>query len=272
MGEAHAEYKRGIGVELHAARQHFERALELFPSHSPALTELAQCIVGEAIRKGLGDGSESEARERAVELLRRALRGDPTSFHANLRMGWNSGHLERYADARRYIARAVHHGCLSVAGLSALGDAHADWGFLLEAEHFFEKALALEPERSRTLCDHARAVWDLGSHGPEETARALALFERTIAAAPNDPRAHFYFARALATIPGATARALHHAERAQSLLPDDAQISDLVTLLREPLRPGALAHLQREAMRTRRFDRKTGDVIVPMNPGAAENG
>jgi tetratricopeptide (TPR) repeat protein len=268
-GEAHAEYKRGLGVESHTARQHFERAVELFPSHSPALTELSSCIVRDAIRKGLDDDTEIEARERAVELLRRALLVDPTSFHANLRMGWNRGHLGHYADARRHIERAFRHGRVSAAGLSALGDAHADWGFLREAEHLFEKALALEPERSRTLLNYACAVWDLGSHAPEETGRALALFERALAAEPNHPRSHFFFAHALATVPGAAARALHHAERALTLRPDDAEISELVARLREPLDPGAMAHLEREVMPTRRFDRKTGDVVED-EPTASE--
>jgi hypothetical protein len=101
----------------------------------------------------------------------------------------------------------------------------------------------------------------LGSHDPAETERALGLFARALAADANDPRSHFFLARALATIPGATARALQHAERAQALRPDDAEISELVTRLREPLRPEELAHLEREVIETRRFDRKTGDIV-----------
>ena len=59
--------------------------------------------------------------EQAVARYREALLSDPTSFHANLRMGWNCGHLGRYEDARRHIARAIRHGRMSAAGLSACG-------------------------------------------------------------------------------------------------------------------------------------------------------
>ena len=217
--EAHAEYKRSRGEDRARGRDALERTLALYPAHSLALTDLAHRIVGDAL--GGGDLEQvDEARERAVDLLRRALLVDPTSFHANLRMAWNCGHLERYTDARHHLARAVRYARLSVAGLSALGDAHADWGFLSEAESYFEKALALEPERPRTLRDYARAVWDLGAHTAEETARAVALFERALAAGPDDHLSHLSFAFALATLPGESVRALHHAERALALRPD----------------------------------------------------
>jgi tetratricopeptide (TPR) repeat protein len=240
------------------ARRHFERALELFPAHSLALTELASCITIQAIceRTGLDD-----ARARAVELLGRALLVDPTSFHANLRMGVNCGHLGRYEDARRYIARATRHGAMSAKAISACGDSHADWGFLVEAERLFQKALALEPEDPAILRIYARALWDLGAHTPEETSRALGLFTRALTADPNDGRCHLYLAKALATIQGEVARALHHAERAQALRPHDTAISRLVARLREPLQADEVAHLERKVIATRTFDRRTGDVV-----------
>lgn len=238
-GEAHAEYKRG----------HFERALELCPLHSYALTELAQRIV----RGSLETRGEDEARRRAVELLGRALLSDPTSFHANLRMGWNCGHLGRYGDARRHISRAERHGPLSTAGLSAIGDAYADWGFLVEAERLFHKALVREPEAPKILRNYARALWDLGAHTPEATSRALALFERALAAGPNDHLSHFYVARALASVPGDAARAIHHAERALALVPSDPDSAELATRLREALRPDEAVHLVRKILPTRTF-------------------
>ena len=53
--------------------------------------------------------------------------------------------------------------------------------------------------------------------------------------------------------------------------------------LREPLRPGEIAHLEREVAMTRTFDRKTGSVVedwpeepssgeAPPNDDAAEQG
>jgi tetratricopeptide (TPR) repeat protein len=260
-GEAHAEYKRGVGLKPHLARKHFERAAELFPNHAPALTGLAQCLVTDALRRDPGAEPEDDARARAVDLLGRALVIDPTSFDANLRMGWNCGHLGRYEDARRHIARALHHGRSTASGLSALGDAHADWGFLVEAERLFQKALSAAPEDAKILRDYARAVWDLGAHTPEETSRAIALFERALTARPDDPRTHFYFARALAAIPGELSRAIHHAERALALRPSDTDASKLLTRLRQPLRPGEAAHLKRYVLTTRTFDRRTGSVV-----------
>ena len=267
-GEAHAEYRRGLvaGHEVRrgkvvqnaVAQRHFERALELHPAHSLALTELATSIVLQAI---LERTALANARARAVELLGRALLVDPTSFHANLRMGVNCGTLGRYEDARHYIARATHHNAMSATGFQACGDAYADWGFLGEAERLFEKALALEPENPKVLRTYARAVWDLGAHTPEETSRALELFARALDAAPNDGRCHQYYALALATIPGEVAAALHHAERAQALCPNDTGLSKLVARLREPLQADEAAHYEREVYSMRRFDRRTGDVI-----------
>lgn len=246
-GEAHAAYKN----------RNFKRALELHPEHPQALTELALQVA----RGREPNGPDPEAYAQAAELLRRALITDPTAFDTNLRFGWVCGHLGRYEDARRYIARALRHGEISARGLSALADAHADWGFLDESERLFEKALARDPGRAQTLLDYARAVWDLAPRTPKETSRALMLFERALAAAPDDSNSHQHFARALATIPGEWARAILHAERALMLDPDDPCIRELVVSLREPLGAGEATHLQREILSTRRFHRKTGEVI-----------
>jgi tetratricopeptide (TPR) repeat protein len=232
-GEAHAEYKRG----------HFERALELCPLHSYALTQLAQDIVRD----------DDEARRRAVELLDRALRCDPHYFDANLRMGWNCVHLGRYEDARRHIARAERHGPLSARQLSAVGDAYADWGFLFEAERLFQRALVREPDAPRILRNYARAVWDLEVHTPEQTERALALFERALAAGPNDHVSHFYLAQALASVPGAAARALQHAERALALVPGHQESAELAARLQEALLPDETVHVVRKILPTQTF-------------------
>lgn len=258
-GEAHTEYKRSIGVKEHDARKHCERAVELFPDHSRALIRLAHWLVNDAMD---GDaGAQNDARARAIDLLTRALRTDPTLYGANFRMGWNCGHLGRYDDARHYIARALHHGRPGVEGIIVLGRAHAAWGFLDEAERFFQKAIASSPASSRALRNYARAVWDLGARTPEETARALELFERAVAARPNDRYAQLYFARALATLPGELPRALQHAERALELCPTDTAASALVARLREPLGPGETAHLKREVRTTRTIDRRTGSIV-----------
>lgn len=245
--EAHAAYKS----------ENCERALELYPEHPQALTKLAMRVVHDRVQ----NGGDLEGHEQAAELLRRALIRDPTSFAANLRLGWVYGHLGRYEDARRHIARALRHGAISARGLSGLADAHADWGFLEESEHLFEKALALEPGHARTLLNYARAVWDLAPHTPKETSRALALFERAFAAGADDCDSHVHFARALATIPGEHARALLHAERALALCPDDTDAREFVALLRKPLGAPDATHLSREVLPTRRFHRKTGEVI-----------
>jgi tetratricopeptide (TPR) repeat protein len=259
-GEAHAEYRRGMAAEGDTARQHHERAAELYPAHSHALTELSHCIVRQAMTE-LRQANPRDARQRAVELLARALHTDRTCPRANLWMGWNCGHLDRHEDARRHLASAMRQVKLNAKALASCGDAHADWGFLAEAERFFEKSLAVEPENASALRGHARAVWDLGADTPAETSRALALFERAIAAAPGEGLSFFWYAFALATIPGQAGKALQHAERALALRPEDRRGADLVTRLREPLCPGELAHLERETFTTRAFDRRTGEVI-----------
>lgn len=245
--EAHVAHKNGD----------FRRALELYPGHPQALTELAMAVVRDDVKRG----ADLEGYTRAADILRRALVVDPTSFEINMQLGWICGHLGQYEDARRYIARALRQGELSARGLSALADAHAGWGFLDESERLFEKALALEPGRARTLRDHARAVWDLASRGAKETSRAIMLFEQALSADPDDFGSHLYFARALATLPGESARALLHAERAHVLRPDDPDAGELVARLREPLGSGEEAHLRREVLPTRSFDRRTGGVI-----------
>jgi len=55
--------------------------------------------------------------------------------------------------------------------------------------------------------------------------------------------------------------ALRHAEAAQALRRGDAEISALVTRLREPLQADEVAHLERRLFETRAFDRRTGEVI-----------
>lgn len=259
--DAHEEYRRGLGAPDDVARSHFRRAIELFPEHAHALTELATRLVREALRRAPDGPRVEHARTRAAALLERALRVDPTSFDANLRMGWNCGHLGRYDDARRYLARALRHGRLSVAGLRALGAAYAEWGFLVEAERFFAKGLARAPDDVRLLSWRARAVWDLG-RGDQDVRRALELFERAVECAPDDARAHFHLALALATIPGEVDRARHHVAIARALGPDDEDIAALDARLIRPLAKGQRARLQRETCEVRRFDRATGAVVL----------
>jgi hypothetical protein len=259
-GEAHAAYRRGIAAEGDAARQHHERAVELYPAHSHALTELSQLVVLQAMHQ-LRQPNPRDARQQAVELLARALHTDRTCPRANLWMGWNCGHLDRYEDARRHLACAMRQMAFTAKALSSWGGAHADWGFLAEAERFFEKSLAVEPENASALRGYARAVWELGARTPAETSRALALFERAIAADPDEYLSVYWYAFALATVPGQAAKALQQAERALALRPESRGTAELVTRLREPLAAGELAHLERESVATRAFDRRTGEVV-----------
>lgn len=256
-GASEAAYKLGRqATEKKSARPHFERAVELYPWHALALTELARCLVFQ-------DDRGDELNTAAAELLRRALRVHPTWWEANAKLALVSGHLGLYEDARSLVARASRHARFAPSALSAFADAHADWGFLAESERLFEKALRVRPGHARTLCDYARAIWDLAPHTPENTARALGLFERALAADAESSRTHFYVASALASIPGEAERALRHAEQSVALSPryEYERAVGLVTRLRQPLHSGETAHTEREKLPIRAYDRKTGAVL-----------
>jgi tetratricopeptide (TPR) repeat protein len=258
-GASESAYEQGRAASKESARPHFERAVELFPSHALALTELARCLIFE----GLREEREDELNAAAAELLQRALRVHPTWWDAHARLALVSGRLGRYEDARRSMARASRYARFAPSALSAFADAHADWGFFAESQRLFEKSLRVRPGHARTLCDYARAIWDLAPETPETTARALRLFEQALAADAESSRAHFYFALALASIPGEAVRALRHAEQSAALSPqyDPARAIDLIARLRQPLGPGETAHTERERWTTRAYDRKTGAVL-----------
>jgi tetratricopeptide (TPR) repeat protein len=212
---ARSEYERGEAAEDEAARPHFERAVELYPFHADALDRLAWRMVADA--RAVSESAVTTARGQAVLLLERALRIDPTAFSINVRMGWNCGHLGRFEETRVYIARATRHRPMATKTVVNTARAYADWRFLDEAERFFRIAISNAPDVPWIVRRYAAAVWDLGAHGLEETSRALALIHRALAATPDDARCHVLLAKALATFPGATAQALHHADRALSL-------------------------------------------------------
>jgi tetratricopeptide (TPR) repeat protein len=243
--EAHEAYRRGLSTHGTAKLAHFERAMELFPGHALALEQL-----------GWDAALDGDARkEDAARYLQAALRVDPLLPMANIAFSMTLLRMDRPIEARRHLERAMKHVRLSALGLRDYANSLADAGFLARAERFFQRALEKDPDDVASFIDYAWTLWELGAATEEIEAQAVALLERAVAMAPASARAHEALAQALASRPGEASRALHHAEEALRLRPDDKDAARLVERLRRPLPAGRATHSVRKTRPERPFPR-----------------
>lgn len=176
--EAHvrrASYHYFIGEAL-LAREHLEKAMMLDPDDVLVLGRAA----GEFARRGLFD--------EAIELQRRAIRGDPTSALVHHNLVWFLLAAGRNAEA---AVAAGQYRALYPPGLGDEGDLFADVEML---QGNYEQALvrtrnmANEPKRDRNLA--------LIHHALGQEAEADAALQRLLAA--GDEQAAIYAAEVFA--------------------------------------------------------------------------
>jgi tetratricopeptide (TPR) repeat protein len=132
-------YRRGIALERAGAwdeaEADFLRALELEPDQADVLNYLGYSWL-----------DRGEHIERAVEMIREAVRQRPEDGYIVDSLGWGYYLLARYEDAVRQLERAVELRPQDPTINDHLGDAYWQVGRRAEARFQWERALSLEPE------------------------------------------------------------------------------------------------------------------------------
>lgn len=132
-------YRRGIALERAGAwdeaEADFLRALELEPDQADVLNYLGYSWL-----------DRGEHIERAVEMIREAVRQRPDDGYIVDSLGWGYYLLGRYEDAVRELERAVELRPQDPTINDHLGDAYWRVGRRAEARFQWERALSLEPE------------------------------------------------------------------------------------------------------------------------------
>ncbi|HEU4893874.1 MAG TPA: tetratricopeptide repeat protein [Vicinamibacterales bacterium] len=100
------EWNRRTPASLHAAVEHFSRAIQLDPAFAPAHAGLAACYnqFGTVM---VGTGSPREYRPRAAAEAIRALQIDPNSSEAHAALGYVRHYDWEWAESEKAFLRAI---------------------------------------------------------------------------------------------------------------------------------------------------------------------
>jgi tetratricopeptide (TPR) repeat protein len=142
----------------------------------------------------------------AVEALRAADRLEPDRALTLVALGIALNNRQLYADAKPFLARSLALEPENVDIAAALAEAEQGLGELDAAAAHAQRALSKSP-------DHATANFVTGLIAMDQSryAEARAAFERTVAADPQSPKAHYQLSLACTRL-GDTAAAAKHVE------------------------------------------------------------
>ncbi|SIO39401.1 Tetratricopeptide repeat-containing protein [Singulisphaera sp. GP187] len=189
------EFKRGWIADktrkYDEAFRHYERAVAHYPANAMALEQL-----------GLHhyfwhENEPHRSLEQAVAILTDAVRLDPALPKAQLLLAMSLSKLEREEEARRCFQRAIQIDPYCSRAILIYGESLADWEKYTEARKVFERTLRRDPQSIRTIQGYACCLANDPDSKPTDIARALALFQKAVAIAPNDADAHYRLGFAL---------------------------------------------------------------------------
>ena len=110
--------------------------------------------------------------ERAIDLLNEALRLDPSIFAANIYKGYAYFRQDRYSDAENAFQSVLKVQPDNYSALNGLGDIRASNYEFEEGVEYYDKAIALDPERVDAPLGKASALSQMG-----EFDKAISVIE-----------------------------------------------------------------------------------------------
>jgi TolB-like protein/Flp pilus assembly protein TadD len=210
---------RRTGIQF--ARRMFERAMETDSGYAHAYAGAADCC---SFLYMYWDASKANL-EGADSYSQKALELTPELAEAHASRGLAVSLSKRYGEAEREFATAIRLNPKLFEAHYFFGRACFQQGKHREAVEHYEEASRVRPEDYQThmLCSFALA--GLGRKTDAESAlrRGLQVAERHLELNPDDARALYLSANALAQL-GERARGLELAGRALALDPDDSGV------------------------------------------------
>jgi tetratricopeptide (TPR) repeat protein len=229
--DAHLEYRQGLGAAEAAEKiAHFKKAVELYPNHSLALTELGRLTWPKP------EATERERREtwrEAETYLRRAVAIDPACPHAHLYLGIVLSRLEHESESRRFFERSVELDPYRYWSLTEYANSIRDWGYLDEAEPIYRKVLQKRPNSCFALTNYARFMLDKARGVVRaDILEAIRLLAKARSIRPNLASTEYLLAVAYHEL-GRPDEARSHVEEALRLQPQDKHARELLQELNE---------------------------------------
>jgi len=229
--DAHLEYKQGLGAAKATERiAHFRKAVELYPNHSLALTELGRLTWP---RPGATEHEGRETWREAETYLRRAVAIDPACPDSHCYLGIVLGRLGDEPQSRRIFERAVELDPYLYWSLTVYANNIRDWGYLEEAEPIYRKVLKKHPEYWFALVNYARFML-CKARGVVRAniLEATRLLEKARSVRPEDASTEYLLASAYHLV-GRLDKARFHVEEALRLQPQDKYARELLQQLNE---------------------------------------
>jgi Flp pilus assembly protein TadD len=170
------------------AREHFEAFARL--SDDERRIREARRIIREIDDQGLADDLFRRSydairmgrEEEGVEGARSFIEGHPGVWKAWFLLGWGLRRLRRWEEARQAFLRAIELGGEQADALNELAICLMELGELAQSERMLRRALAVEPENVKVICN-------LGIVAERQGRReeALGYFRSALEIDPADP-------------------------------------------------------------------------------------
>jgi tetratricopeptide (TPR) repeat protein len=220
---ANGDYKKGLLREKAKRYEEavllLDRAVGRHAGHAMALERLGVLTYA-------GRGTP-ESNVKSIELLRAAVRLDPTLLDANLFVAMALARQDRETEARHYFERAIGLDTHPPLAMATYADALSDWGHFAEAEALFQKAIKRDETCVLAIRDYGRCL--IRNDGPgaeDDIGRAIELFERAVALDPDDAESHYRLGNALSCVDGQMEKAVGHLRRALELRPSHPKAAE----------------------------------------------
>jgi TolB-like protein/Tfp pilus assembly protein PilF len=174
-----AALDRGKVADMKAAREHFEKAIELDPNFADPYIDLSYTYMIIALNPGLEQAESAALRRPLVE---QALDLDPMSPAAHTALGFLLRDEGKESESTESFKRATELDPNHAAAYAGLGSNAFRRGDAQQSLEYHKKATELDPEQTQFQMYLANAYWTVA-----QAEKALAIVRDEIRKHPEDP-------------------------------------------------------------------------------------
>jgi len=174
-----AAMDRGKVADMKAAREHFEKAIELDPNFAEPYSDLAHSYLIVPLNPGLGQAESAAIRRPLVET---ALDLDPMSPSAHTGLGYVLRDEGNEQESTESFQRAIELDPNHADAYAGLGSNAFRRGDAEQSLEYHKKATELNPEENQFQIFLANAYWNVA-----QAEKALAIVRDEIRKRPHDP-------------------------------------------------------------------------------------
>ena len=207
-----AEIDKSTVAGMRAAREHFERAIELDPKFAEPYADLSFTYLIPALNPGMGQAESTELRRPLVE---KALDLDPLSAAAHTALGFLLRDEGKQVESTESFQRAAELNPNHADAYAGLGSNSFRAGNFEQSLAYHQKAVELNPQENQYQIFLANAYWQLA-----QSEKALAIIRDNIRRTPKLPSNYGMMSRWLQQL-GRAGEAMKYAQAYFTLDPDN---------------------------------------------------